>query len=49
VHAGIGPAGDGQLDGVLGEDGQRPLDLSGDRPLPGLLGPPGEAGSVVFE
>jgi hypothetical protein len=49
VDAGVGAAGDGQPDVGAQQRGQRALELSLDRALPGLRRPPGEAGAVVLE
>ena len=47
MHAGIRPAGAGQIDGTPEEGLECPARLTGDRPLTGLLGKTGEPGPVV--
>jgi hypothetical protein len=49
VHAGVGPTGDLQGRRLPERGGERRLQLSLDRPQPGLARPAGEARPVVLE
>ena len=49
VDAGVGAAGDRQVDRLAQDRLQRRLELPLDGPQPGLAGPAREAGSVVFD